>query len=83
LRVSDITREIREVDSEINGDFLGIAISVMGLADCANKASAQIHSMPYFGAVCDFVRRHWKSGIGWARVNQSPLPKAKEPEYAA
>ena len=40
LRVSEISREIREVDSEINGDFLGMAISVMGLADCANKASS-------------------------------------------
>lgn len=64
LRVSVITREIREVESESNGDFLGMAISVMGLADRANKASNTNHSMPYFGAVCDFVRRLGISGIG-------------------
>jgi len=38
LRVSDINREIGEVDIKSNGDFLGMTISVFSLEGRSNKA---------------------------------------------
>jgi hypothetical protein len=40
LRVSDGTREIGELENESKADFLSMAISVICLADRANKASS-------------------------------------------
>jgi hypothetical protein len=40
LRVSDSNREISELENERKADFLSMAISVICLADRANKASS-------------------------------------------
>jgi len=62
LRVSEITREIREVENESSADFSGMAISVIDITDRPKKLRAFDHSMPYFGATHPFIRRLWKSG---------------------